>query len=236
MKRILTLLSVTLFAASSFANIRVDDTNNNPLVPQQMEFDLAVSSTFVYKLLNDKADSDAGTAGQQEDQVSSIDLGNITGGIAAAGQSNLCSDLTGLTQASALGVSAQAAESETGIPVVASSASCYVYRNGSDIDLRMGIPMESILAKSGSGTISIDYGVEASTALSFQDFSLCEGAVSESLTGASMPACATAKADVTGAIHGHSEVMHVLLRARLAGTGAKAAYHDVVNVALTEVP
>jgi len=237
MKKLSMALAIALFATNALANVRIDETQYGAGVDGSMRFDLAINSTFVYKLLNDKADADAGTAGQQEAQDSVIDLGQITAGIPVAGNSHSCADLVGLTQAAALGVTAQANEAETGIPVVADSASCYVNKAGSNIDLRMAIPMRSILSKSGAGSLDITYSLAAQSADSFQSFSLCEGsAAAPDLSGASLPACPVAKANVSAAVHGHSEAMHVRLEARLAGTGSKAQYADIVQVDIADHP
>lgn len=237
MKKLSMALAIALFASNAFANVRIDETQYGAGADGSMRFDLAINSTFVYKLLNDKADGDAGAAGQQEAQDSVIDLGQITAGIPAAGNSNDCADLAGLTQAAALGVAAQANEVETGIPVVADTASCYVHKAGSNIDLRMAIPLRSILSKSGAGTLDISYAEAAPTADSFQSFEICEGlAGAPSLSGVSIPACAQVKQNVVAAAHGHTQAMHVRLEARLAGAGSKANYADVLEVDIVDTP
>lgn len=236
MKKLLTLGVIALFTSSAFANVRVDETQLGAGADGSMQFSLAIDSTFVYKLLNDKADADAGTALQQEGQDSLIDLGQITAGIAAAGNSNDCADLVGLTQAAALGVAAQANEAETGVPVTGDTAQCSVIKTGANVDLVMAIPLEAILSKSGSGSLDIAYSRRTPVAGSFQEFQICEDLAAAAALASPLAACTAAKANVTGAIHAHADQMSVHLRARLAGSGALAAYDDYVDVEITEVP
>lgn len=237
MKKLLALAVVALFAVNANANVRLEN-GLTPAVPVDgtMNFDLEVRSTFVYKLLNDKADADAGVAGQDEGADSSIDLGEITAGVADAGISHDCGDLVGLTQAIALGNTAIANEAETGLPVSAQAASCHVDRQGSDVSLRMAIPLQAILMKTGAGLVDITYSVPAAVAgVSFNAFRLCNGAAlnEAGLMGASLPTCA-AKTNPTAVGQGHNDVMHVLLEARLSGSGSQSSFHDQVDIAITE--
>lgn len=234
MKKMLLMGMVAMFMApSAFANVRVDQTQSG-VGAGIMEVDLQVDSTYVYKLKNDMADSNAALAGQQEAQDSVMDFGEIKSGIFLAGNSNACTDLNGLALVGRWGVSA-VADVETGLTPLADAGSCSVLKSGSNVDLLLNVPMASILGKSGAGTVSITYNQVAATAKSFTSFKLCNGPAAAASLITGLPAC-TAKTNVTGAIHGAAEQMHLLIDARLAGTGAVAKYQDKISIDLAEAP
>ena len=240
MKKLLTMSLITLLAASSaFANVRIDETQYDPaangISDGTMTFSLAIQNTFVYKLLNDKADADAGVAGVQEAQDSYIDLGSISGGVPVAAASNNCADLLGLTPVASLGVTA-GVEAETGLSVTGEAAKCHVASSAGAVDLRMAIPLESVLSKTGAGTLDIAYSTEQVVGEEFQVFSLCESTIGALDLSTGSPACAIPKAPQLAVGHDDGQQMHVVLEARIAGSGAKAFYTAKVLVDISDTP
>lgn len=239
MKKLLTAGLIALLASTSaFANVRIDETQYNPgtgLSDGSLLFSLAIANTFIYKLVNDSADADAGSAGKQEAQDSAIDLGSISGGIAVAAASKNCADLVGLTATSALAVTATT-EVETGLAITGELAKCHVASSAGAVDLRLAIPLESVIQKTGAGTLNIDYSVAHTVGEEFQSFALCEGVIGALDLSSGSPACVTPKLNQVAAGHDSGEQMHVVLEARLAGSGSKAYYSAKVNVDISDTP
>jgi len=240
MKKLLSLGLIALFTTRAFADVKIKNDQMRAGADGSLNFQLDIEKTFIFKLLNDKADADAAAGGKQSSIDSTIDLGSVGAGVPAAAVSGLCADITGLTPVAALAVTAQASEPETGVPVGGDTAKCSVLRSGSDIDLLMAIPLESVLSKTGSGTVDISYSRRTPVAPvagigNFNEFKICEDPASGVALTSPLPGC-TAKTNQLSSANGHTDKMSVLLRARLSGAGALTTYSDYIDIDIVETP
>lgn len=189
MKKALILSLLMLGFSAHAGNVSVSEvdlgvasSNSTPAANEaaaEIGFLLEIEDQFLVKIFNDALASSGTRLSPNPEDV--IDLGSISAGIAAATQ---CSDLVGLTQASALGQSSTATDAETTVVLAGALAQCDVQSiSAGNKRVRFLIPLEVAAIKSGGSALDLSYTISQVAGKEFDVLKVCQGAAAPSATG-----------------------------------------------------